>query len=164
MGKSTGAGPSLAGIREKLAQAIHENYRGNQAGKKSPDDPAMQSWEHLREDLKESNRQQADQIPEKLQAVGYGIRLAAGWEPSKMGLTPEELELLARMEHDRWLRDKMAAGWTYAPPPRNDAKKTHPSLVPWEDLPEAEKEKDRQAVQAIPELLAKAGFEIYKLE
>ncbi|OGP72231.1 MAG: hypothetical protein A2Z73_05335 [Deltaproteobacteria bacterium RBG_13_60_28] len=162
MGKSTGAGPSLAGIREKLAQAIHKKYRVNQAGKKSPDDPAMQSWEQLREDLQESNRQQAEQIPEKLQAVGYGIRPAAGGEPSKMGLTPEELELLARMEHDRWLAEKTRAGWRYGVP-RDDAKKLHPCLVPWEQLPEEEKEKDRQAVRQIPGLLAAAHLKIYKL-
>jgi len=150
-------------MREKLAQAIHEKYRKNQEGGKPADDPAMQPWENLREDLKESNRQQAEQIPEKLRVVGCEIRPATSQKPTKRELTPDEMEILARMEHERWIKDKMAAGWTYAPPPRDDAKNTHPCLVPWEELPEEEKEKDRQAVRQIPKLLSQMGFEIYKL-
>jgi hypothetical protein len=152
------------GVREKLAQAIHEAYRIEQEGNKPPDDPAMQPWARLREDLKESNRQQADQIPEKLKVIGYGIRSVEDREPTKQKLTAEEMETLSRMEHDRWMTDKIKAGWSYAPPPRNDEEKTHPCLVPWEELPEAEKDKDRQAVRQIPGLLARMGFEISKLD
>lgn len=153
----------LENLREQLAQAIHERYREHQQGVKPADDPAMQPWENLTEDLRESNRQQANQIPEKLRAVGYGIRPAAGGGPAGLELTPAELEMLARMEHDRWMADKKAAGWTHAPV-RDDARKLHPCLVLWEELPKTERDKDRQAVRAIPELLAEAGFEIYNLE
>lgn len=150
-------------LRETLARAIHENYRKEQQGKKPPDDPAMQPWERLRQDLKESNRQQADHIPEKLKVIGCGVRPASGGEDGVREFSAAEVELLAKMEHDRWMADKMAAGWTYAAPPRDDVKKTHPCLEPWEDLAEEEKDKDRQAVRAIPELLTAAGFEICKL-
>ena len=37
-------------------------------------------------------------------------------------------------------------------------KEHHPSLVPWEALSESEKEKDRDTVRNIPELLELAGF------
>jgi hypothetical protein len=150
-------------LRETLAQAIHEKYRQEQWGQKPADDPAMQPWEKLREDLKESNRQQADQIPEKLRIVGYGIRPAAGGEPARVELTLEEVEMLARMEHDRWMEEKTKAGWHYGIP-RNDEKKLHPCLVPWKELPEEEKEKDRQAVGGIPGFLGQFGFEIYRFE
>lgn len=153
----------LAAIRETLARTIHENYRAAQAGLLPADAPGMQTWERLREDLRESNRRQADQIPEKLQAAGYGLRPAAGGEPAPFVFTPEEVEILARMEHDRWLAEKTSAGWRYGVP-RNDAQKLHPSLIPWEDLPESEKDKDRQPVRAIPELLAAAGLEISRVE
>ncbi len=155
---------TFVSIREKLARAIHENYLKNQRGTKSADDPGMQPWERLREDLKESNRQQADQIPEKLKVIGCSIRPAGSGETGVREFTPEEVELLAKMEHNRWMANKMAAGWTYAPPPRDDVKKTHPCLVPWEELPDDEREKDRQAVRGIPEFLATAGFEIRRLE
>ncbi len=151
-------------LREQLARGIHDNYLREQQGTMPPDDPAMQPWEQLREDLKEANRQQAGQIAEKLKAIGCEMVPVSGREPVKFEFSPEELDFLSQMEHDRWMKDKRAAGWTYAPPPRDDAKKTHPCLVPWEELPENEREKDRQAVRAIPELLAAVGFEISRLK
>ena len=150
-------------LRESMARAIHERYRKNQKGKKPLDDPAMQPWESLREDLKESNRQQADQIPEKLRVIGCEILPVTNREEIKPGFCPEQVEILARMEHDRWMAEKLAAGWSYAAI-RDDVKKRHPCLVPFEHLPEGEKDKDRQAVQAIPDLLALAGFKIHCLE
>jgi hypothetical protein len=52
----------------------------------------------------------------------------------------EELtELLAKNAHDLWARQRFAEGWTYGPH-RNDRAKQHPSLVPYEELPDSEKE------------------------
>jgi hypothetical protein len=149
-------------LREKLARAIHERYYQRQQGVKPSGDPAMQPWETLREDLKESNRQQADQIPKKLQAIGYGIRPVTGEETEEHWLTKEKLELLAKMEHNRWTAHKRDQGWTYGPV-KDDNMKLHPCLVSWEELAEEEKEKDRQVVRDIPELLRDAGFEICKV-
>lgn len=150
-------------MQENLARAIHENYLREQQGKMPPDDPAMQPWEQLREDLKEANRQQADQIAEKLKAIGGEMVPVAGRVPVRFEFTPEQLEFLSQMEHRRWMKDKIESGWQYGPV-RDHDQKTHPSLVPWEELPEAEREKDRQAVRAIPGLLAAAGFEIRRLK
>lgn len=146
-------------LREQLARAIHENYLREQRGKMPPDAPALQPWERLREDLKESNRQQVDQIAAKLKAVGCEMVPATGRGPAKFEFTPEELEFLSRMEHRRWMDEKINAGWQYGPV-KDPVRKSHPSLVSWEDLPEDEREKDRQAVRAIPELLAAVWFDI----
>jgi len=123
-----------SGLREQLARAIHESYREKQSGHISAAAPAMQPWESLGEDLKEANRRQADQIPEKLRAVGYGIRPATAGKPARLGLAPGEEAMLARMEHGRWRQERLAAGWRYGVP-RDDQKKFHPCLVPWEELP-----------------------------
>ena len=63
---------------------------------------------------------------------------------STEGVTlPPELdalvEQLAENNHDHWARQRIEAGWTYGPK-RDDACKTHPDLVPYEDLTEGEKE------------------------
>ena len=42
-------------------------------------------------------------------------------------------ELLAENNHDHWARKRIAEGWTHGLE-RNDAKKTHPDLVPYSDL------------------------------
>lgn len=45
--------------------------------------------------------------------------------------------------HESWMRDKLAAGWVYGPEKRPDATPpTHPCLVPYAELPEAQRAKD----------------------
>jgi hypothetical protein len=150
-------------LREQLARPIHENYQREQQSTLPPDDPAMQPLEQLREDLKESNRQQVDQGAEKLKAIGCEMVPVSGRDPAKFEFTPGELEFLSQMEHRRWMEEKLKGGWQYGPV-KDPVKKTHPCLVPWEELPEDEREKDRQAVRAIPGLLAVVGFEIRRLK
>jgi len=68
-------------------------------------------------------------------------------------------ELLARNTHENWARQRMAEGWRYGPR-RDDAKKEHPSLVAYEELPESEKEYDRTtAMEAVKTILA-LGYRI----
>ena len=54
---------------------------------------------------------------------------------------------------------KKCSGWTLGPQ-RDRQKKISPTLVAWADLPEPEREKDRQAVRAIPEALKEIGLEV----
>ena len=69
------------------------------------------------------------------------------------------IEQLAKNQHDAWARRRLADGWTYGHA-RDDVRKQHPSLVPYEELPESEKEYDRGAVlQTIKSLLA-FGYKI----
>ena len=83
-------------------------------------------------------------------------------DTSKVALTPELLELtelLANHVHDVWARQRLAEGWRYGPE-RNDASKEHPDLVPYDQLPEGEKEYDRStAFEAIKVILA-LGYRI----
>jgi hypothetical protein len=147
-----------APVRERIARAIHERYRRNQESRKSAADPAMQPWEELTESLKESNRHQAVGISAKLQAIGYAIAAANG-KTAVLRFTPGELERLAVMEHERWVAERRAAGWTLGPE-REVERKISPYFVPWEELVEEIREYDREAVRAIPEILAEAGLEI----
>jgi hypothetical protein len=85
-----------------------------------------------------------------------------GYEPtpidtSKVSLTPEigELvEMLARDVHEVWAQQRLSQGWRHGPE-RDDFLKEHPCLIPYEELPEQEKEMDRQvALQVIKAMLA----------
>ena len=153
----------LGGAREVMAKTIHEKYRKDNKGKVSNNDPAMAPWNKLREDLKESNRHQADDLPEKLKAVGCDFTPVVDGKPELIEFTVEEIEIMAEMEHSRWNREKFMAGWSFGEK-KDPAKKTHPCLVEWKDLLERDKEKDRGAVRGIPELLKSAKFEIYRLK
>ena len=73
----------------------------------------------------------------------------------------ELLELLAKNSHDVWAKGRIDAGWKYGPK-RNDRKKTNPCLVEYEDLPESEKEYDRNTAAETLKCILKLGYEIEK--
>src|SRR5215472_2117332 len=67
------------------------------------------------------------------------------------------IELLARNNHDLWAQRRVAEGWTYGPS-RSDERKQTPLLIPYEELPESEKEYDRDnAVETLKTILALGG-------
>lgn len=68
-------------------------------------------------------------------------------------------EKLAEHVHDNWALTRMAQGWTYGQV-RDDALKKHPSLVPYAELSEAEKDLDRVSAQSTLKAILKLGFEI----
>lgn len=76
---------------------------------------------------------------------------------------PEELnqlaEQMAKNVHEIWSQTRISQGWTYGPE-RNDSKKKHPCLVPYEELPEEEKLYDRNTSTETLKFIIKAGFEI----
>lgn len=76
---------------------------------------------------------------------------------------PEELEQLveqmSKNVHEVWAETRISQGWTYGEQ-RNDELKTHPCLVPYEELPEEEKEYDRNTSIGTLKLIMKLGFNI----
>lgn len=68
-------------------------------------------------------------------------------------------ELLAKNVHDIWAENRIAQGWTYGEK-RDDEKKQHPCLVPYEDLPEEEKLYDRETAMKTIKMIKKLGFQI----
>lgn len=78
---------------------------------------------------------------------------------------PKELEQLveemSKNVHEVWSEARIQQGWTYGEQ-RNDELKTHPCLVPYEELPESEKEYDRNTSVGTLKLILKLGFKISK--
>lgn len=70
-------------------------------------------------------------------------------------------EQLAQRVHDVWAEERIRQGWSYGEK-RDDVLKTHPCLVPYEDLPEEEKIYDRQTSQETLKFILKQGFKIHK--
>lgn len=73
----------------------------------------------------------------------------------------ELIERMARNVHDVWAQGRIAEGWTWGEE-RDDQRKTHPCLVPYEELPDAEREYDRQTAVQTLKLILKLGFKIHK--
>jgi len=148
-------------LDDQLARAIHRTYVKNCAARgDSPHvNKSMRPWEQLPDDLKRSNLAQAADIGTKLNAIGCAVIPESANAPS-FSFRDGEIELLAKLEHQRWMQEREAQGYVLGPTREG---KQHPSLVDWQNLPESEKEKDRDAIRELPSILGEAGFQILRL-
>jgi hypothetical protein len=146
-----------------IARALHQNWYENQIklGNEPENPPALRPWEELPERFKDSNRQAADHIPVKLRAVGYRVDRLREDQPRVIKIDQvDQIELMARMEHQRWCAEKWLQGYVPGDKRDEDAK-TLPYLVPWDQLSHDVQDYDRQQVCAIPDALNRAGYGIY---
>lgn len=88
-------------------------------------------------------------VPQPLKT--QGIELPAAIAPL--------VEQLAEHNHDIWARQRLAEGWTWGPQ-RDDAKKTHPGLVPYAQLAESERQYDRNTAIEVLKAIVTLGYEI----
>jgi hypothetical protein len=177
------------GTLERLAALNHQLYceamtaRGFKYGPVRDDTlhtrPLLTDYANLPEEAKQNNREAVQNITENLRAVG--CTLSSGVE-DEYTLTPADIEIMAKLEHRRYLENAIRNGWCYGPQFDAD-KKFNPTLVPWEvlspsqlrqefpdlytklgpgPLPEAERQKDREPVSHYPMLLKRAGLVIVK--
>jgi ppGpp synthetase/RelA/SpoT-type nucleotidyltranferase len=152
----------LEAKREEMAQAFHAHYIKDNP-KKLPEN--MRPWEALADTFKKANFEQARYAVEILHAVGFEVRPAAGSSDAITSFADDkfkdEVERMAELEHGRWNVERLRDGWRSGKP-RDDAKKIHDCLIAWAKLPENIKEYDRNAVRSFPEILTKAGLQIYQ--
>lgn len=69
------------------------------------------------------------------------------------------VERIAENTHDVWAMGRIAEGWVYGER-RDDVKKTTPCLIPYRELPESEKDFDRNTEISVIKLLLKLGYQI----
>lgn len=83
-------------------------------------------------------------------------------DTSDVQLSPQIIqlgEMMARNTHEVWAAGRIADGWRWGPV-RDDAKKEHPCLVPYDDLPEEERDYDRRTSMETLKLLVRLGCTI----
>lgn len=78
---------------------------------------------------------------------------------------PKELteltERIAENVHEVWAASRIAEGWVWGEN-RDNEKKTTPCLVPYDELPEIEKDYDRNTAMQTLRLIVKLGYTIEK--
>ena len=102
-----------------------------------------------------------------IQASAYDIAISKSllYMLSEIEKTPKTDELLELTEqiaahaHDVWAAGRITEGWQYGPE-RNDKWKEHPCLVPFDELPENEKEYDRKMATETLKVIQWMGFQI----
>jgi hypothetical protein len=152
------------GIFELLGRAIHAGYVRSRRldGSLSPVDAALEPWSRLPEALKASNRAQAAHIGAKLDAVGCGLVPLEDVDCGAFSFTRNEIELLAEMEHERWVVERRVAGWR-PDPERDVTRRTTPYLVGWAELPDDIRDRDRETIVRLPAQVNDAGYQIVRL-
>lgn len=78
---------------------------------------------------------------------------------------PEELveltEKIAENVHEIWAAGRIAEGWTYGEK-QDSEKKTTPCMKPYDELPESEKDYDRNTAIGTLKLIVALGYKIEK--
>jgi hypothetical protein len=140
-----------------LARAVHRLYLEQRlgAGELFGSTPSMSEWESLPEEFKDSSREQARNTAHALERIGYAIR-PADTGLGVTALTDDEVEILSQLAHERWTRERLRNGWRYGDA-RDDDRRVHPDLIPWEQLPSDRRDIDRQLVRQLPRIVAASG-------
>ncbi len=157
---------------EIMARSFHENYcvyLRKQRYVWGPENSAVKhthsslvDYDKLPENEKKQNRNNVRDIPIKMSKVGYIMVTNRNNEPM-VNFQENEIEKLAEIEHERWMEQKLADDWKWAA--RTDkANKLHQDLVEWEKLSDKIKENDRVMIRAIPQIIATAGYIMFKLD
>ncbi len=85
-------------------------------------------------------------------------------DTSKVEVPSELLDLaeaLARNVHENWAVERIKQGWKLGPE-RNDAKMEHPCLIPYDELPEEEKDYDRNTTMETLKVILGLGYVLEK--
>jgi hypothetical protein len=146
---------------EKLAIAIHELYNQNQLERYPDQLLSYPEYSDLPDSLKYSNLRQARGITEKLNLMGLELRPLGSANDVVLEIPEEVVESLAAFEHNEWVRERLNSGWVYGEVKDIDHK-VSPYLLPYENLPDDIKDKDRDTIRNIPVLLKMIGFGAYK--
>jgi hypothetical protein len=146
--------PMFVPPREELARLVHARYCERNKGAEY-----SKPWKELPEEIKDDNRRQVDAYLAHLAAADCSVELNALVE-TPYQLTSVDVEKMAKSEHERWREEKLSKGWHHGP--RDKVRRTHPDIVPWDELPDDAKRKDREAMADIPEMLEQVGLCIVK--
>jgi len=161
IGASLDASLLTLGTREAVAVALHAAYAASRPAD-APGGPAR-AWAHLDEETREANRAAADGIGPALRSVGCDLVPLLAWDAAPLVFTPAEVELLAILEHRRWVAWKRAHGFRFGEE-SDPARRTNAHLVPWRALGNGARELVRAFVRSYPTVLADAGQQVVRLD
>ena len=148
---------------ELLAIEIHKFYNQKELDREPDKLLEYPNFSDLPDSLKYSNLRQAKGLAEKLDLIGYEILPAINEGEKLLEIPHEWVEKLAFLEHDRWMEERRKSGWSYGKV-KNISQKVSPYLIPYDQLSEEIKEKDRDIIRSIPALLNRVGLAAFQKE
>lgn len=160
---------------DQYARISHERYRSQRIRdaiefgfpqdeiRRIQAEDRMADWADLKELYKENRRSQIRFLGERFEGFNSGIGLRPilpGAADTISELYGPILEELAKLEHQRWMRDKLANGWSQGK--LDPQLRHHPDMVPYEQLDESVKDYIRVSMRSIPGYLKEIGYELYR--
>ena len=114
-------------LRERIGQKIQEAYeeREAEAASLKGQEYSRKKWADIPDGFRESNRVAADHMLIKLRRVG--VEIVRRTTPEQKGgrftkkFREDTRRTLAKMEHYRWVAERLLAGWRYIPKGTSDA-------------------------------------------
>ncbi len=152
--------PALAG---RLAPAIHQHWRNSLSATERGNTLDV-PWEQLDPATQRANLDAASRMPANLAVMGCRLEEGQATPRQARAVTDfleQHMEVVAEEEHQGWEAQKRATGWTYGSP-RDNALLKHPCLVPYTQLPEEQKEKDRRNIRHYVAYARAAGYRIVR--
>ena len=135
----------------RLAKAVNLRYAHLYAGVPETEENLNAEWEKLDTFTRYSNISSADYHEIRLKMLK-----AMGEPDDPDRMTDGCMELLAELEHMRWCRYHWLNNWTCGIPEngknKDTARRIHIDLMPYDRLPDKEKQKDRDTVRLLLEL------------
>lgn len=143
--------PKLEKFEDELAVQMHDRWydQALEEWKNKERASRPKRWDELSSADMRSSRLAARAAPHVLRSAGLladpgaveaNMHVAAG----SVQILRARMDQLKRLEHERWMAEKRLDGYVQTAPngPRDDERRLHPALVPWEELSEADQDKD----------------------
>lgn len=147
---------------ETIAAAIHETWRALSRDEGWSMPPLLdRPYSDLIEADKDGSRAAARRMGDVLAIAGLALSRDPGGLAVTIDILAASMETMAEAEHDGWMTHRAMTGWSWGET-RDDAAKRHPSMVPYAQLPEREKAKDRNNIRHYPSFAARAGYRIVR--
>ena len=149
-----------------IAKAVHRNYLDSTTYNRLDEE-----WDKIPLEYKMSNVLQAKSYAEKLNRLGFFYDDHELLLEKVTMLTEEQIDELARFEHERWINEKKQMGWEHAEYDSNDdalrkkmreEKRKHNCLIEYSLLDSNDQEKDKETVRFMIPNLYEVGFSVYK--
>lgn len=170
---------------DALAAVVHDRYLDDLRvdGRLDADNPSHVPWGRLCIEVRMQNAHHVLHAVATLNTLGYRVVGAddpsladpsddsahvdasdATPAPTIVDTLPDDIvEDWARLEHTRWMTQKLGQGWVFgsvddatAEPP------THPELITWDALDDSARDKRRRPVERLPETLLAGGWRIVR--
>ncbi len=140
-----------------IAKVVYRSYEALQAENAAKKGKTHESlpWERLRWEFQQSNLQAARHVAIKLDALGLSLNP----DNQVQGAIDQRLQefdenvgdlqaTVSRMEHNRWMAERLMSGWTFAEVSQNE-RRTRDSLAAWEKLKDYDRQKDRRQIHDV---------------